>query len=283
MRPGFTLILLALALVLGISSVTAQETEQDIVNRYLSKAIARHTHKLGWASVNFSMDRINRYNEYNSFTMVESDKLTNGSFAWLDKGFSFGADFGMIFKKRFAWSIGGEYWLKLGETLPEGDIYLQLSTGTSVSTNPKSELKVFGVTTGLQYFIMNPPQAAAKLTGLTARVGGSVGFYVANWDLWPEYENLNLSTNQPVDANTTFKGTAPGFSFGFGMDYPLGLWDLGLALDASYLHLNFGNMAWYNTDGDEIVASLDGTADGRVDLSLSGVRGKFEIKRYFNW
>jgi len=283
MRPVINLIVLLLTLGLGFSTVAAQETEDDIVNRYLNQTVAKHTHKLGWASVNFSVDRINRNNDYNGFTNVESDKLTNGTFSWIEQGLSFGADFGIVFKERFAWSLGGEYWLKLGETLPENDTYLQLSTNTTVDANPNSELQVFGVNTGLQYYLVNPPQTTQKLTGLTARIGGTVGFYTASWDLWPEYENLNLSTNVPVTANTTFKGTAPGFSFGFGLDYPLGLLDFGLALDASYLHLNFGNVAWYNSNGEEIIATNDGTVDGRVNLSLSGVRGKIELKRYFNW
>jgi len=283
MRPVINLIVLLIALGMGISTVEAQETENDIVNRYLNQAVAKHTHKLGWASVNFSVDRINRNNDYNSFTDIESDKLTNGTFNWIEQGFSFGADFGIVFKERFAWSLGGEYWLELGETLPENDTYLQLSTNTTVGANPQSELQVLGVNTGLQYYLINPPNTTQKQSGVTARIGGSVGFYSASWDLWPEYENLNLSTNTPIANNTTFKGTAPGFSFGFGLDYPIGLMDFGLAIDASYLHLNFGNVAWYNSSGEEIIATYSGTTDGRVDLSLSGVRGKIELKRYFNW
>jgi len=283
MRPVINLIVLLMALGMGISTAEAQETENDIVNNYLNQAVAKHTHKLGWASVNFSVDRINRNNDYNSFTDIESDKLTNGTFNWIEQGFSFGADFGIVFKERFAWSLGGEYWLELGETLPENDTYLQLSTNTTVGANPQSELQVLGVNTGLQYYLINPPNATQKQSGVTARIGGSVGFYSASWDLWPEYENLNLSTNTPIANNTTFKGTAPGFSFGFGLDYPIGLMDFGLAIDASYLHLNFGNVAWYNSSGEEIIATYSGTTDGRVDLSLSGVRGKIELKRYFNW
>ena len=278
MRPGINLMMFLLVLSLGFSTLAAQETEDDIVNRYLNQAVAKHTHKLGWAAVNFCVDRINRHNDYNDFTITESRKLTNGTFSWIEQGFSFGADFGVIFKERFAWSLGGEYWLKLGETLPENDTYLHLSTSTTFSANPKSDLQVFGVNTGLQYYLMNPPRTDQKLTGLAARIGGSVGFYTVSWDLWPEYENLSLATNTPVAANTTFKGTAPGFSFGFGLDYPLGLLDLGLALDASYLHLNFGNVAWYN-NGEEIIATNDGTAEGRVNLALSGARGKIELRR----
>jgi hypothetical protein len=282
MRLRIALVSLMLALIFGAGLATA-ETEQEVINRYLQKTVTKHTHKLGWASINFSIDRINRHNDYNDFTIIESAKLSGGSFNWITEGFSIGADFGVVFKKRFAWSLGGEYWLKLGEKLPEGDTYLQLSTSTLVSANPMSELKVFGVTTSFQYFLMNPPQAATGLNKWTVRLGGTVGYYTANWDLWPEYENLNLSTSQPASANTTYKGTAPGFSFNVGFDYPLGLWDMGLAMDAGYLYLNFGNVAWYNTNDEEIVASLDGTEDGRIDLALSGVRGKIELKRYFSW
>lgn len=282
MRLKVALVSMVLVLVFGLELAMA-DTEQEIVNRYLQKTVAKHTSKLGWASINVSVDRINRHNDYNDFAITESAKLTNGTFSWLDKGFSFGADFGMVFKKRFAWSVGGEYWIKQGETLPGGDTYLQLSTSTTVAADPKSELSLFGVNASLQYYLVNPPTVAEKLTKWSARFGGSVGYYSCSWDVWPEYENLNLSTGAPVDMNATYKGTAPGFNFGVGLDYPLGLWDMGLAMDAGYLYLNFSNVAWYNGTGDEIVASIDGTEDGRVDLNLSGIRGKIELKRYFNW
>jgi hypothetical protein len=51
----------------------------------------------------------------------------------------------------------------------------------------------------------------------------------------------------------------------------------------SYLYLNFTNVSWYNSQDQEIIATVDGTEDGRVDLDFSGVRGKVEIKRYFSW
>jgi hypothetical protein len=282
MRLKITFIALFTFLVVLAGLATA-ETEQEIVNRYLQKAATMHTTRLGWASFSCSVDRVNRHNDYNDFAIVQSDRLGTGAFNWIDQGYALGADFGMVFKKRFAWSIGGEYWLQMGESLPAGDTYLQLSTGNTVSSDPKSELKVYGVTTGLQYYVINPPSLTAKLTKYTVRVGGTVGYYKAQWDLWPEYENLNLSTGLPEETNSTFTGTAPGFSLGMGVDYPIGFWDLGLSMDAGYLYLNFGNVAWYNTNGDEIVASVDGTEDGRVELGLSGVRGKVELKRYFNW
>ncbi|MEW5795693.1 MAG: hypothetical protein AB1772_04960 [Candidatus Zixiibacteriota bacterium] len=282
MRLKFALLSLVVVLSLGVSLAVA-ETEQEVINRYLQKTVAKHTTKLSWISFSVSMDRINRHNDYNDFAIIESAKLGSGEFSWIRQGFSVGADFGLMVHKRFAWSLGGEYWLKLGNNLPTGNTYLQLSTNTVVPADPKSELKVFGFTTSLQYYLINPPVASAKQNAYSVRVGGSVGYYSASWDLWPEYENLNLATAVPVGTNSTYKGTAPGFSFGMGVDYPLGWWDLGLAVDASYLYLNFGNVSWYNSNDEEIVASLDGTENGRVDLALSGVRGRIEIKRYFNW
>ncbi|MDF1543823.1 MAG: hypothetical protein P1R58_01830, partial [bacterium] len=80
-----------------------------------------------------------------------------------------------------------------------------------------------------------------------------------------------------------FKGNAPGLSAGFGMDYPLNFYGLSFGADMSYFYLNFTNVAWYNSIDQEVVASVDGTEDGRIDLNFSGVRGKLELKRFFNW
>jgi len=113
------------------------------------------------------------------------------------------------------------------------------------------------------------------------RVDGSVGYYQASWDLWDGYQNLNLATSVPEGVNTTLKGTAPGFSFGVGADYPLPFFDMALGVDVSYLYLNFTNVAWYNAEDEEIVATYNGTADSRVDLNLSGARARIELKRFF--
>jgi len=282
MRFGSVITGVALLAVLAAGSLRA-ETEQEIVDRYLQKAVKQHTHKAGWASINVSVDRINRHNDYNDFAILESQDLTNGTFGWVEQGFALGADFGMIIKERFAWSLGGEYWLKMGDELPSDNSYFIQSSGTTVTASPKSEIQLYGASTSLYYYVLNPPKPITHLTGLSLRVGGSVGFYGVSWDLWPEYENLNLSTAEPVAENATFKGTAPGVSFGLGIEYPLNFFDLAISSDASYLYLNFSNVAWYNSNDEEIIASVDGTEDGRVDLNFSGVRGKVEIKKYFSW
>ncbi len=270
----------ALLVTFGLGSAVAQQTEQDILNRYLKQAEGKHTTKMGWASFNFSVDRINRNNDYNQFAHDESLNISDGNLDWLSQGYSFGAEFGMVLRDRILWSVGGEYWLRLGDEIAGNSLYLP--TGNTVE-DLSSEIRIYGFTTGLQYYLMGKPNPVKKLRSLAVRAGGTLGYYFADWDLWSDFQNLNLSTATPAEGNTTFKGKAPGFSFGIGADYPIGLWDMALGVDMSYLYLNFTNIAWYNSEDEEIIVSYDGTSDGRVDLNMSGPRGKVEIKRYFSW
>ncbi len=280
MYKKMTAVVLALIFGLGIGTTFAQDTEQDILNRYLQKAEDKHTTKLGWASISFGADRINRNNPYNSFATYESNRFSEGNLSWLGQGYSVGVEFGLIFEQGFTWSLGGEYWLKMKDEISGTPTYLP--TGTTVD-NPSSEIQVIGFTTGVQYYLLGKPAAAKKLTNLAVRFGGSVGYYAATWDLWPEYQNLNLATSTSEEENISYKGTAPGFYFNLGVDYPLNLWDMGIGVDMGYMLLNFANVAWYNSNDEEIIASYSSGDDGRVDLDFSGVRGKVELKRYFNW
>ncbi len=283
MRFRMLLVALVVLIAAGDSALFAQETEQDIINRYLKKSEKKQTQKLGWASINFSVNRINRNNEYNTFTTFESEYLDGASFSWLGQAPAFGTEFGVIFKERIAWKFGGEYWLNLGEEI-SGTYTYSPPGGTPVSvTNPKSSIRVYGVYTGVDYYVHNHPDKSGHLTSLAVRVGGTVGYYETRWDLWPEYENLNLSTSLPAGTNATFSGTSPGFTLDLGVDYQVDLWNLVLAGNIGYLHLNFSNVAWYNEADQEVVVSYNHTNSGRVDLSFSGIRGKMELKRFFSW
>lgn len=279
----FVCILTALALALTLVGTVSAETEDEIVQRYLKKVEKKHVHKLGWVSVNYTLNRINRNNDYNSFANSVSSQFAETDLPWLSQASSFGIDFAVGMKKKFAWTVGGEYWLKLGATEEGPFTYSPPSGGTYVVENLQSEIKVYGVSTGLQYFILNPPVPNEPLNGLSGRVFGSVGYYHASWDLWPEYQNLNLSTASYEGENTTFQGNAPGFSLGFGGDYPLNFFNMAFCADFSYLYLNFDNIAWYNSQDEEVIVTYSGDTDGRVDLNLSGFCGKVELKRYFSF
>ncbi|MDZ4723059.1 MAG: hypothetical protein SGI97_04030 [candidate division Zixibacteria bacterium] len=283
-----TLILVTVGL-LTASSVLSQTREsnpreQEIVNSYLKKSVSQHNSKLSWFSANFGLNRIFRDNDYNKFVDNQRATFSNGRFGYLNMASSIGLEAAVVFKEKFAWTIGGELWLKMGETL-EGSYSYNVpgGSGPSTVTNPKSEISVTGFSSGLQYFILNPPKLGESLSKMAVRIGGTVGLYQVNWELWQQYQNLNLATSNSAATNTTFKDNTVGFGLNLGLDYPINFGGLIVAADLNYLHLNFDNVAWYNLQNEEIIASLNGQEDGRVDLNLSGGRGKIELKKFFSW
>jgi hypothetical protein len=281
MRRKITVVVTSLFIFCGGSILSATETEQDIINRFLKKTEAKHVKKISWIAANFTLNRINRDNDYNKFANYSSTHFSNTNLPWIGEAKSLGIELGLLFGKKFAWSVGGEYWFKMGTNQTGLFNYTPPNASPSVVDNLISEVTVWGVSSAVQYYIYNPPSKSNLLTRLAVRVGGSIGYYQAQWDLWDEYQNLNLATSAPTGTNTTFKGSAPAFSIITGVDYPLPFLDMALGIDVSYLYLNFSNVAWYNQSSEEIVATYNGASDGRVDLGLSGVRGKVELKRFF--
>jgi hypothetical protein len=272
------------ALTLGCVSVaSAGETEQDIINRYTKKIEKKHIKHTSWLSFTFNYNRLNRDNDYNKFVTYQNSMLSGGSFDWLNAGQVVGADFGIIVHKKMAVMVGGEYWLPMGQTLGGTFTYTPpVSAATSV-TNPESKISVFGVTTGVQMYLINHPFDLVSSGKPVLKVTGQVGYYKANWKLWSQYQNLNLSTSAPDAQNATYSGSAPGFSLGFGVDYPLRFAGMSLGVDMNYLWLNFRNVSWYNAADQEVVATYNGDTSSRVVLGLSGIRGRLELKKHFTW
>lgn len=273
----------ALAILICAAAVSSGETEQDIINRYFKKAEKMHKTKVGWLSGNFMLTRVNKNNDYNSFATGVSSQLSNGSIPWIGQQTAFGLEFGMLMKEKWSWGIGGEYWMKFGPNETGNFIYSPPGGASQSISNLRSEVQIYGITTSLQYFVKNAPSDPSETKGLSLRLGGTLGYYFASWDLWPEYQNLNLATSSMAGTNTTFKGTAPGIWLSVGADQHMGFYGLQLGADFGYQYLNFANMAWYNSLDQEVVVTYSGLADGRVDLDLSGFRGKLALKRYFSW
>ncbi len=283
MRGKIAFATICAVLLAGASSVSAttNETEQEIVNRYLRKTQAKHTRKISWIATNFTMNRINRDNDYNKFADYNTQHFSNVTLPWIGEAGSFGVDLGMMLGEKFAWSLGGEYWLKMGVNKSGEFTYSPPQGGTVTVENLVSQVQVWGVTSSLQFYALNPPNKSNLLDRFALRLGVGVGFYQSSWDLWDNYQNLNLATSAPASTNTTYKGSAPSFSVNLGVDYPLPFFDMCVGFDVSYLYLNFTNVAWYNTDDQEIVATYSESPESRVDLNFSGIRGKFEVKRFF--
>lgn len=285
MRNLMAIFAVFVILIGSMAPAFAGETERDIVERYLKRVKAKHTHRLSWISGHFGMNRINRQNDYNSFATNQSNYIDGGSLNWLGEAKSFGFDAGLVFGEKIGWSVGGEYWLKMGDNQSGPFSYDPPDLAVSEMTidNLQSEIQVWGITTGVQYFVFNPPTVNEQLTKPAVRLGGNIGYYQASWDLWADYQDLNLATNAPDPQSTTYKGTGIGFSFNLGADYPLQWNGLVVGADIGYLMLNFKNVSWYNGQDEEVVATLGGVDDPRVNLDLSGIRGRFEIKRFFSW
>ena len=150
MRIRIAIAAVALIAVAATSFAAPNPSEQEIVDQYLRKTEKKHeADRLGWFSVHFTVNRVNRNNDYNSFTNHINHDLTGGQFSWLDQTFAFGGEFGMLFQKRFAWSIGGEYWLKTGETM-EGTVSYAPDGVPTELVNPQSEMQVAGLYGGLE-------------------------------------------------------------------------------------------------------------------------------------
>ncbi len=276
-------IVLFLIIFVCTSVFAVTDAEKQLIDKFMKKHKKNDNFKkLGWISGSYTLDRINRNNNYNSFATYESNNFNNTNISWLNTASTFALEAGMIFGDKFAWSVGGEYWMKFGENQSGTFDYNSSGLTTSV-TDLKSEIKVWGLTTGVSYYITNPPSVSEHISEMALRVTSLVGYYQVSWDLWEGYENLNLVTSTPASSNTIHKGSAPGISLGMGMDYPLNIMGLTAGVDFSYFYLNFNNVAWYNGLDQEIVATYSTDADSRVDLNFSGFRGKIEFKRYFSW
>ena len=277
-------VIAALLVIFAYSSVmSATQTEQNIINKYLQKTEKKHKRKLGWISGSFILNRINRDNDYNKFAMHQSENFTNTSLSWLSQAPAFDIEFGIVLSNRIAWSLGGEYWMKIGENQTGTFEYTPDGGVPTTVTDIVSELSVFGVSTGVQYYLTNPPVIGEPSSKLSIKATGSVGYYQVNWDVWDGYENLNLSTSLPSGTNTTYSGSAPGVTMGMGIEYPTNLFGMVFGFDFRYLYLNFNNVGWYNSLDQEIIATWDFTEDSRVNLGLSGFRGRLELKRFFSW
>jgi len=292
MRFTTVVAFVGLLLIAAVGIQAASEQEQEAINKFFKKVEQKHTHKLGFFSFYGMMNRVNRNNDYNRFANYSSGQFANASIPWLGEAKAFGLDMGLVILDRVAWSIGGEYWLKMGSSTSGSFQYNGTGGSEPVEVSDlNSEIKVWGISTGADYYLTNRPKPVDHLKKLAFRVGGKVGFYQVSWNVWQEYANVNIeqslslgtATSDPSGDNTTFKGSTPGFSFHIGADYPLGTYQMVLGADFGYTHLNFSNVAWYNNSDEEVIATWDGTTDGRVDLDLSGVQGRIHLKRFISW
>nr|MBN2278893.1 hypothetical protein [candidate division Zixibacteria bacterium] len=277
-----------LVLVLAVVAVASAfaQTEDEIIARYIKKAEKQQekSYRTYFATISGSYGKLSDNTDYNRFHTYANGNINPGGPVegiWRSKQFA--ANIGTMATKSLAVNVGFAYWLKMGGEAV-GDFDFQISPlGTQEDFNLVSEISVYGIAGGVDYYLMNPPNEEGLIKSLGIRLGGSVGYYWTKWELWEGMSSINLSTGFEESNIEPLKGSTPGFSGWVGFDYPTGLWGLVVGLEAEYLYLNFSTVKSYNSLGEELYATYSENPDDRVELDFSGPRGKFQIKRFFRW
>ena len=260
------------------------DTEDEIISRYLKKKEKQRKHKIYFGSLSFSYGKLSDDNDYNTFSNyananIGPDNPMTG--IWRSKEIS--ANMGMMITRNASFQLGLDYWLKMGDN-KTGDYDFGISPlGTQKDFNLISEVQVYGLTAGVDYHLLNPPDNMGIVNGFNVRVGGGGGVYFSKWEVWNGANSFNLSTSVLEENVDPLKSIAPGFSAWVGADYPIGFFGLLVSANVSYLYLNFNDVHSYNDIDEELYLSYSSNPDDRVELDFSGFRGKFEFKRYFKW
>ncbi len=272
-----------LFLFVAIGSAFGQ-TEDEIVARYMKKAQSKQKTKVGFFSANFSYGVLAIDNGYNNFASYADSRISPGNpIGGIWRTNQLGANFGLMMSSRTALKFGFEYWLQMGVD-KTGDYVLGIEPlGTQTDFNLISQVQIYGFTGGADYYLLNPPDRNGVFHSLALRVGANGGYYMANWEVWEGLTTYNLVTANFEANNDPLKDNTIGFSVSAGVDYPTPVFDLLLGADISYQYLNFDNVKSYNSVDEELYLSYSDTGTDRVDLDFSGLRGKIELKRFFNW
>jgi len=260
------------------------QTEDEIITKYLKKMEKDRKHKIYYGSLSFSYGKLPGESDFNAFSNyananIGPDNPLTG--IWRSKEFS--ANVGMMVSRNTSFQLGFEYWLNMGDN-KTGDYDFGISPlGTQDDYNLVSQVKVYGVTAGFDYHLTNPPDNEGIVHGLNLHVGCGGGVYFSEWEVWNGASSFNLSTSVAEENSEPLNGTAPGVSFWVGSDYPVGFLGMLVSANVGYQYLNFNKIHSYNDIDEELYMSYSSNPDDRVELDLSGFRGKFEIKRYFRW
>lgn len=284
-------LLAGLFLLIAVAPVFSQ-TEDEIISQYLKKTEKKQkvqgSAKVGFFSFSLSYGKLPNENPYNSFYKYANANITNlGGPEWPLLGIwrskQFGASFGMMASRRVGVKVGFDYWLKMGSRT-QGDFEFDMQPlGVQNDFDLVSEVKVFGVKAGFDYYIYNKPDKMGVINSLSFRLGFEGGYYFSNWDIWQGSSSYNLAT-QTYDANTSaMEGNAAGFAVSIGADYPIRFFGLLVGVDASYIFLNFKNVHGYNNVGEELYLTYSDNNDDRVNLDFSGPRAQIQLKRFFHW
>ena len=67
------------------------------------------------------------------------------------------------------------------------------------------------------------------------------------------------------------------------MGYPTGFLGSIASFEFGYTYLKINDVKWTNDSGEAIYATYSANTGDRVELDFSGLRGKFELRKYMSW
>ena len=289
MRSILTFILaLGLAVLLIVPAMA--QTEDELVARFLKKAEKKHDKKVGYLVFNGSLGRLYQDNDYNKFStrvtpLVSSLSGGNGEIKKINYSYELFAGFGMMASPKTSVEFGFAYWLKQGSS-QTGDFNLSLvnldDPEDQYDFELNSEIQIYGFAGSIDYYLSEPPDKEGILHNLAFKIGGGFGYYMASWELWDGFTGFNLSTSEPEIISGKLTGSSPGFTANVSAELPIKLAGLVMEAEARYLYLNFTGMKWYNSNNEEVVATVNNSGT-KVELNMSGPRFQLGCKRYFSW
>lgn len=283
MSKKLVFLLVAIFLFTTVAPVLAQ-SEDEIVARYLKKAEKKQRQKVGLLTAGFSYGKLSDGSDYNTFRDYANANISPGQpleGIWRSKQFNLG--FGMMLSPRTTLRLGFEYWLKMGNS-KTGTYTMGIAPlGTQTDFNLQSEVQLYGITSGVDYYFLNPPSRDGIFNTLALRLSAEAGLYIASWDIWEGASSFNLATSNFEDNREALKATSPGGTISLGADYPTPVFDMLLGMDVSYTYLNFTKVKSYNSVDEELYVSYSADGEDRVELDFSGLRGKVQLKKFFRW
>ncbi|MCX6826477.1 MAG: hypothetical protein NTV06_04295 [candidate division Zixibacteria bacterium] len=270
------------------------QTEDDVVAQYLKKTEKKQKAKslrIGFVSLYGAYGKLPNDSPYNKFRSYANSNITalNGSQylltgIWRSK--QLGVDFGMMITSRIAAKVGFEYWLKMGSNKTSNYDFDAAfdSIGVKDNFNLVSEINIYGVNLGVDYYLLNPPDKKGMMNSIAVRITANGGYYFSKWNIWQGSKSfINSATGYKDVSTESLKGSSVGVSGSIGLDYPIRFWGLVAGVDAGYLYLNMNNIHAHNNLGEELYLTCSNDANDRVDLDFSGLRAKIELKKLFCW
>ncbi len=273
---------------LGRPSIGTTENEAAVKANFLKTSTEKHTRHVSFMSIRvggglLSGGDYDKFAAFNNANITRTDGGVEG-LGGLSNSYEIGVEMGVMTGKKTSVSVNFDYWLKNGSNTL-GDFTLAVEPiGSQTGFELKSEIAIFGLAGNFGYFLLNPPSRTGTFKkGLSIEAIGSAGFYFTKWDLWQGSGNINLSTSLFEQIGGSLKDQAPGFSAGLRLALPTNIFGTSLAIEGSYMQLKFTNPRWNNALNQEIFATFSANSADKVGLDFSGLRSKFEIRKFMSW